>query len=122
MTGMNRYTGKFIEGVDHINQSIEVGITTPLGSRIHRRWLGLDSRLIDRPANVSSIGFHVYAIAQAFDKYKETRWFLSTVNLLSVNAQGQVALQVNGGIVEGTGALETKEKGFSLETSLVVNI
>lgn len=119
---MDRNTGKFIEGVDHINQSIEIGVTTPLGSRIHRRWLGLNSRLIDRPATVRSIGFHAYAIAEAFDRYDEKRWLLWYVNLLSVNAQGQILLEIRGGMIEGTGAIATKEKGFSVETSLVVSL
>ena len=43
--GMNRHTGKWLTGVDHLRQSIIDILTTPIGSRICNRDYG--SRLID---------------------------------------------------------------------------
>ncbi len=52
MRGMSNKTGKELEGIEHLKQSIIDILTTPIGSRIMRREYG--SRLfelIDRPIN-----------------------------------------------------------------------
>ncbi len=40
MAGMDRHTGKMIGTSDHIRQSIEAILTTPVGSRVMRRDFG----------------------------------------------------------------------------------
>ena len=40
MIGMNAKTGKALSGVDHLKQSIQDIVTTPLGSRVMRRDYG----------------------------------------------------------------------------------
>lgn len=55
MRGMDRRTGKPIEGDAHLHQSIGDILSTPLGSRIGRRDYGsLLAELIDQPANPAS--------------------------------------------------------------------
>ena len=52
MKGMSATTGKALEGTDHLEQSIQDILTTPIGSRVMRREYG--SRLfelVDRPVN-----------------------------------------------------------------------
>lgn len=43
MPGMDRRTGKWIERPAHIRQSIEVILTTPVGTRVMRREFGFDA-------------------------------------------------------------------------------
>ena len=40
MQGMNRETGKIISGLEHLRQSIEMILQTPLGSRVMRPEFG----------------------------------------------------------------------------------
>jgi hypothetical protein len=38
--GMNRFTGKLMQGWDHVEQSMEVIFATPYHERVLRRWVG----------------------------------------------------------------------------------
>ena len=50
MPGMNASSGRAIEGIAHIQQSVRDILTTPLGSRVMRRDYGsLLPELIDQP-------------------------------------------------------------------------
>lgn len=50
MIGTDAATGKHLDGLDHLRQSIADIITTPLGSRVMRRTYGsLLMQLIDQP-------------------------------------------------------------------------
>ncbi|UNK26352.1 GPW/gp25 family protein [Serratia plymuthica] len=50
--GMNTNSGRAVEDIDHIRQSISKILLTPIGSRITRRPFGsLMSELIDQPQN-----------------------------------------------------------------------
>lgn len=50
--GTNKNTGRAIENIDHIRQSIADILTTPVGSRVMRREYGsLLFELIDQPQN-----------------------------------------------------------------------
>lgn len=52
MIGMNAATGRTINGLDHIRQSLANILTTPIGSRIMRRDYGSEvPELIDQPLN-----------------------------------------------------------------------
>lgn len=51
-TGMNAATGKILEGVAHIRQSVTKILSTPIGTRVMRRAFGsLLPELIDAPIN-----------------------------------------------------------------------
>ncbi len=61
MRGMSATSGKELEGLDHLKQSIIDILTTPIGSRIMRREYG--SRLlelVDRPIN-RDFSLEIYA-------------------------------------------------------------
>lgn len=54
--GMNAYTGRSIEDIAHIQQSIRDILTTPIGSRLMRRDYGsLLPELIDQPLNGATL-------------------------------------------------------------------
>lgn len=52
MIGMDRYTGKRLSGGDHLGQSIDDILGTPVGTRLARRDYGSEiPKLIDQPNN-----------------------------------------------------------------------
>jgi phage baseplate assembly protein W len=101
MAGMSRTTAKDLEGFDHLKQSIEDILTTPVGSRVHRRDYGSNlPRLVDRPINSSLVSDLVAATAEALDRW-EPRLRLERVQIDSVtpasNAEkGQIELSLVG--------------------------
>src|SRR5690554_4657164 len=56
MAGMNAHTGRALEGIEHIEQSVRDILTTPIGSRVMRRDYGsLLPELIDMPLNDATL-------------------------------------------------------------------
>lgn len=63
---MNAQTGKPLEGIEHLKQSVRDILTTPIGSRVMRRDYG--SRLfelIDNPTNPETVAEIIAASAEA---------------------------------------------------------
>ena len=92
---MSRDSGKSVEGLGHLRQSIIDILTTPIGSRVMRRNYG--SRLfdlIDAPINRETLVDIYAAVAEALDKW-EDRLQLQQVDI--TNAQlGQLILSLTG--------------------------
>ena len=85
MTGMDRHTGRALSGIDHLKQSIEDILTSPVGSRVERRDYG--SRLfelIDRPVNAAWFADCYAYVAEALDR-NEKRFSLSSVKVMAVS-------------------------------------
>jgi phage baseplate assembly protein W len=96
MAGMSQTTGKALEGFDHLRQSIRDILSTPVGTRVHRRDYGSDiPRLVDRPMNSSLATQLVAAAATALDRW-EPRLKLERVTIDRVTADGQVELSLVG--------------------------
>lgn len=56
MSGMNAATGRALDDLDHIRQSVRDILFTPIGSRVMRRDYGsLIPELIDHPANAGNL-------------------------------------------------------------------
>ncbi|NEV49595.1 baseplate assembly protein W [Wolbachia pipientis] len=95
MKGMSNITGKELEGIDHLKQSIIDILTTPIGSRIMRRNYG--SRLfelVDKPIN-RDFTLEIYAAtAEALQKW-EKRFKLEKVKITEVK-EGKVTISVGG--------------------------
>lgn len=95
MRGMDVNTGKELEGIEHLKQSIVNILTTPIGSRIMRRDYG--SRLlelVDRPIN-RDFTLEIYAaVAEALQKW-ETRFKLEKVKITEVK-EGKVTIDLEG--------------------------
>lgn len=96
MAGMSRTTGKPLDGIEHLRQSIADILGTPLGSRVMRRDYGSQlPDLIDMPDNGATRVRLYAATAGALMKW-EPRLRLSRVRLFSGTRPGQVVLDLEG--------------------------
>ncbi|MDX5487524.1 MAG: GPW/gp25 family protein [Wolbachia endosymbiont of Andrena praecox] len=95
MKGMDGKTGKALEGIEHLKQSIIDILTTPIGSRIMMRNYG--SRLfelLDKLVN-RDLTLEIYAAtAEALEKW-EKRFKLEKVKMTEVK-EGKVTLDLEG--------------------------
>ncbi|WP_108784507.1 GPW/gp25 family protein [Wolbachia endosymbiont of Bemisia tabaci] len=95
MKGMNAKTGKGLEGIEHLKQSVVDILTTPINSRVMRRDYG--SRLfelVDKPIN-RDLTLEIYAATgEALEKW-EKRFKLEKVKITEVK-EGKVTLDLEG--------------------------
>lgn len=102
MPGMNVSTGKRLEGIDHIRQSIADIITTPIGSRVMRRDYGsLVPELLDRPMN-DALLMQLYAATVIAVSRWEPRIQITGIRR-TVNTQqpGAAVIELQGKTVDG---------------------
>lgn len=95
MSGTNALTGRPIDRLEHLKQSIRDILTTPIGSRVMRREYG--SRLfdlLDAPTNRRVLAAIYAATASALRRW-EPRFALRQIQVDSV-APGAVSLTVSG--------------------------
>lgn len=93
MIGMNCTTGRRISGADHLRQSINDILTTPLGSRLMRRDYGsLLPDLIDQPQNAAT-RVRLYAATASALMTWEPRLRLSRINYSVIGSQGVLDLE-----------------------------
>ncbi len=86
MRGVDANTGKPLEGIAHLRQSVRDILTTPLGSRVMRRTYG--SRLfdlVDRPLNQQTLVEIFAATAEAVLRW-EPRLIVQRVQARSISA------------------------------------
>lgn len=94
MRGMDRLTGKALDGAGHLRQSISDILWTPIGSRVARREYGsLIPDLIDQPMNAAGKIRLFAAAALALSRW-EKRLKLSKLSL--VGSAGAYTLQLEG--------------------------
>lgn len=92
---MSRDTGKTVERIEHLRQSIIDILTTPIGSRVMRRDYG--SRLfelIDAPVNRETLVDYYAAVAEALDRW-EDRIQVQQVDIASA-VVGSITLSIAG--------------------------
>jgi len=95
MTGMNAATGKHLDGLAHLRQSISDILRTPLGTRVMRREYGSGLfELIDRPVNRTWLVEAYAAVVAALDRW-EPRFKLKKIKMQAV-AAGTVTLDLTG--------------------------
>src|SRR3954452_22144818 len=96
-SGMNRHTGKALEGFDHLRQSVADILSTRKGTRVMRREYGSDlAGLVDRPMNASLITAIYTETADALYRW-EPRLRLGRVEGdLSGFAEGRIVLTLIG--------------------------
>lgn len=95
MRGMDANTGKELEGIEHLKQSIIDILTTPIGSRIMRRNYG--SRLfelVDKPINREFTLEIFAATAESLQKW-EKRFKVERVKVTEVK-EGKVTISLDG--------------------------
>ncbi|WP_333840516.1 GPW/gp25 family protein [Novosphingobium sp.] len=96
LTGMNRATGAPLKGDEHLVQSCEDIVTTPLGTRIMERDYGcLLAELTDRPLNRATLLLASMAIAIALARW-EPRIVLRQVVVSGDFAAGQATAEIVG--------------------------
>lgn len=97
MIGMDANTGRAVEGLPHLYQSIGKILSTPLGSCINRREFGSPVfSLIDAPNNAATRVRLYAAVATALMKW-EPRLKLSRVSLSGApTIDGKQALDIEG--------------------------
>ena len=95
MIGMNAETGRALEGIDHLRQSIRDILTTPIGSRVMRREYGSNLfRLVDAPLSRGLLTDIYAATAEALDRW-EPRFRLRRVQARQAG-EGHVSLDLEG--------------------------
>ena len=95
MRGMHRATGQALSGKQHLKQSLQDLLTTPLGSRVMRPEYG--SRLfelIDAPLNQATLAQMYAATAEAINRW-EPRFTLKKVSINQAIA-GKIELDLQG--------------------------
>lgn len=96
MIGMDRKTGKRLDGEGHIAQSISDILTTPVGTRVMRRDYG--SRLfelVDAPLTTASRLLWIAATAGAIRRW-EPRVLLKRVSVAADGVTGGVTVTLSG--------------------------
>ncbi|WP_462402177.1 GPW/gp25 family protein [Pseudomonas sp. Marseille-QA0332] len=95
MIGLDRRTGQPISGLDHLRQSIEDILTTPIGSRRMRPEYGSQlRRYVDLPVNEGWKSAVQAEVARALGRW-EPRLQLERVKVTAV-VDGQITLQLTG--------------------------
>ncbi|MFP5426359.1 MAG: GPW/gp25 family protein [Gammaproteobacteria bacterium] len=95
MIGMDRRTGQPLSGQDHLRQSIEDILTTPVGSRRMRPEYGSQlRRYVDLPVNEGWKSAVQAEVARALGRW-EPRLKLERVRVVAVLG-GQITLEVSG--------------------------
>lgn len=96
MRGMNAVTGKHVDGIGHLRQSIADILRTPIGSRVMNR--GYGSRLFeltDAPMNSRTVAAIYAAIADALNKW-EPRFKLSSSEVDTRTTPGRIVVTLTG--------------------------
>ena len=95
MIGLDRRTGQPVTGLDHLRQSIEDILTTPIGSRRMRPEYGSKlRRYVDLPVNEGWKSAVQAEVARALGRW-EPRLKLERVRVTAV-VGGQISLELTG--------------------------
>lgn len=105
MNGMDRRTGKPLAGADHLKQSIEDILGTPLGTRLGRRDYGSElPELMDQPMN--ELGrIRVFAATALAIMRQERRARISRIGLAPGDRPGAFAIRIVGRRVDVAAAI-----------------
>lgn len=95
-TGFSRTSGSSLSGFEHVGQSIDVILTTPIGSRVMRREFGSELfGLIDRPLTDRVI-LAIYAAAVIAIARWEPRFAVTGCQLSRADGGGVLELALSG--------------------------
>ena len=102
MPGMNVNTGKRLDGIDHIRQSVADIITTPIGSRVMRRDYGsLVPELLDMPMN-DALLMQVYAATIiAVTRWEPRIQITGARRTVNTQQHGAVVIELQGRTADG---------------------
>lgn len=96
MIGVDRHSGRRLDGNAHLGQSIGDILSTPIGSRVMRRDYGsMLPDLIDQPANALTRQLVFAATAVAIARW-EPRLLLKKVAVSTDNRDGTMTIDIDG--------------------------
>lgn len=96
MAGMDRNTGKALDGWGHVAQSLGDLFTTPRASRVLRRAYGSDlPRMVDLPMSPATIIDFYAAVAGAIDAY-EPRFKVTQMQVSGAGRDGHLTFDIRG--------------------------
>ncbi|ERS88736.1 GPW/gp25 family protein [Halomonas sp. PBN3] len=102
MTGMNASTGRALEGIEHIQQSVRDILTTPIGSRVMRRDYGsLLPELIDMPLNDATLLQAYSASVMALIRWEPRIRVTAIRRAVSTTQPGTAVLEIEGRTAAG---------------------
>jgi hypothetical protein len=100
--GMNATTGRQLEGIEHIQQSVRDILTTPIGSRVMRRDYGsLLPELIDAPLNDATLLQAYAASIMALIRWEPRIRVTAIRRSVSTTQPGQATLEIDAQTREG---------------------
>ena len=95
-SGVNRVDGRPLSNFEHVRQSIEVILTTVIGSRVMRREFGSEVlNLIDRPLTDRVILAVYSAVVMAIARW-EPRFAVTGCKISRADETGKLSLQIFG--------------------------
>lgn len=96
MAGLDRQTGKKLDGWAHTAQSIGDLLSTAIGTRVERREYGSAlHELIDRPINEDTVARAAQSVAEALYRW-EPRFDVTRVRIEEASQEGRLAIIVFG--------------------------
>lgn len=96
MAGINAETGKAIDGFDEVQQSIEVILTTPQGTRVMREWFGNPGlKLLGENMTQDTI-MKWWSITYALIELYEPRFEITQFDVESMNRDGTTGPAFSG--------------------------
>lgn len=96
MPGMNTHTGRAIDALEHIQQSVRDILTTPIGSRVMRRDYGsLLPELIDQPLHGATALRAYSATVVALMKWEPRIRVQQITRLAPADRPGTLVLEMN---------------------------
>ncbi len=96
MRGFDALTGRFLDDLDHLRQSIKIILSTRVGTRVERRPFGSRlPELIDSPVTPDRRLAFVAETARALDAW-EPRIRLTRVEVTQVTSDGGLWLNLEG--------------------------
>lgn len=102
MTGMNAHTGRALEGLEHIKQSVRDILATPIGSRVMRRDYGsLLPELIDMPLNDATLLQAYSASVMALIRWEPRIRVTAIRRSVSTTRHGAAVLEINAQTLAG---------------------
>lgn len=96
LSGIDASTGKALDGIEHLKQSIKDILGTRIGTRVMRRDYGSRlPELIDNPTNLLTRDELFAATAEALVRW-EPRFQLDRVFVQSVSDDGHIVIDLHG--------------------------
>jgi uncharacterized protein len=94
--GFDRRSGLLLTDWAHVHQSLEVILTTPLGSRVMRRDFGSELPDLVDSKMTSRLVLAIYAAAAIAIRRWEPRFRLSRASIVEATASGRLGLVLYG--------------------------